>query len=287
MATSVKGTAAFNSSSSNVVTSLSSRSALPRKDHSSLSSANSTRSNSSIESSSQRDPRVPATNSNGDYVTSILGYFTATYTYSSTTFTWHNAVITGPTTFVTIFSYTEIEADHYGPIKSSDVAPAWDRIPFMRQGYDYPEDPSSYSAAWSSFTSFGREPACTAAFSSFIATQPTITQTNTFATLSTLPNGRDTVGVVYNTIVAAPDEGDACCSRCNLIFQSLEMLYWPGPDPQTVCTTTSGSIAANRAARSTIDSGQGRGEPNIYATGSDGFILSVSNRPPRRYTSDY
>lgn len=150
----------------------------------------------------------------------------------------------------------------------------------MRQGYDYPEDPSSYSAAWSSFTNFGREPACTAAFSSFIATQPTITQFFTFAKSFTLPNGRDTVGVVYNTLVAAPNEGDACCARCTLFFQSLEMLYWPGPHPQTACTTTSGSIASNGTAWSTLDSEQGGNEPNIYATGSDGYILSVFTRPP-------
>ena len=148
----------------------------------------------------------------------------------------------------------------------------------MRQGYDYPEDPSSYSAAWSSFTEYGREPACTAAFSSFIATQPTITRVLTFAESFTLPDGRDTVGVVYDTLVAAPDEDAACCAKCTLFFQSLEMLYWPGPHPQTACTTASGSIAGNATSWSTLDSEQEGNGPNIYATGSDGYILSVLNR---------
>ena len=148
----------------------------------------------------------------------------------------------------------------------------------MRGGYDYPEDPSSYSAAWLSFTHFGREPACTAAFSSFIATQPVTTEIFTFAKTITLPDGRDTVGIVYNTVVGTPYEDDACCARCTLVFQSLQMLYWPGPHPQTDCITTSGTTAGNATAWSTFDSGQGGNQANIYATGSDGYILSVVNR---------
>ena len=285
----VKLTASFNASTSSNITSLSSRSVpakLPWRDSSSLSREKSTASNSTIESSPPRDPRVPATNSNGDYVTSLLMYLTETYTYSSTTFTWNSAVILGPTTVVTTLSYTELDAVHYGPIKPSDVPQIWDRSPFD-DAYVYPEDLSSFSAAWSSFTKFGREPACTAAFSSFIATQPTTTETFTFAKSFTLPNGRSTVGVVYNTFVGTPEAGMACCAKCTLIFQSLEMLYWPGPHPQTICITTSGSTAENAIDWSTLDSGQGGSEPDVYATGSDGYILSVLQMTLHHYTPGY
>lgn len=250
-----------------------------------LSGANKTAAESTVESNSRQDVRVPATNSNGDYVTTIVGEYSEPFVYSSA-FTSNGVVISGQaTSFRVEWTYTEVEASHYGPVKtveSSTTAQIWDRSPFIVHGNDLPGYvPSSKNAAWFSFTSFGREPACTAAYSAFIATGPFNTKILTSVTSSTLPNGQTAVGIVYSTDIWAPDRADACCGYCTLIFQTLQMLYWPGPHPQTICPTTSGSMANHESAwstRSPGEEGNGLNDQPVYATGSDGYILSVLDR---------
>ena len=75
------------------------------------------------------------------------------------------------------------------------------------------------------------------------------------------------------------------------------MLYWPGSHPQTSCLTistpeaatatfdTAPSIVNDDLAESTRKSGHQQGDNKttdqpFYATGVDGFILSVHERAP-------
>lgn len=128
-----------------------------------------------MEPSSQHDSRIPATNSNGDYVTTIVDSYTDSEIYTSS-FTLNGALTSSPATYIKIVTYTEVTAAHYGPVKSvnySTTAEIWDRERFVDCGLPgFPLRPSLCNTAWRSFTSYGREPACTAAYSSFLATGP-------------------------------------------------------------------------------------------------------------------
>ena len=202
-----------------------------------------------VEPSSQHNSRIPATNSNGDYVTTIVGSYTESRMYPSST-------------YIEIVTYAQVTAAHYGSVKSvksSTTAEIWDRDLFLECEYfSHPSKTSLCNTAWPSFTSHGQEPACTAAFSSFLATGSLNTNILTSVTSSTLPNGQTTVSIVYSTWVWAP--GSPCCDSCTLIFQSLQMLCWPGSQPQTSCLTTSRSIANNDLALSTRGSGHQQGD---------------------------
>ena len=282
-------TSGFNASSlSNVTSSYGHSDSItpPWRNSNFVSKENATALGTIVESNSQRDSRIPATNSNGDYVTTIVGSYTESERYTSR-FTLNGALTSSPATYIRIVTYTEVTAAHYGSVKSvnsSTTAEIWDRAPFMECEFSgFPSKSSLCKTAWPSFTSYGREPACTAAYSSFLATGPLNTNILTSVTSSTLPNGQVTAGIEYSTWVWAP--GSPCCEKCTLIFQSLQMLYWPGSHPQTSCLTTSRSIANNDLALSTHSSGHQQGDNGtndqpLYATGVDGFVLSVPERTP-------
>ena len=282
-------TSALNASSLSNVTSSSGHSdstTLPWRNSNFVSKENATTLGTMVEPSSQHDSRVPATNSNGDYVTTIVGSYVLTDVYDSR-FTKNGVLTLVPaTTYIRTEFYTEVTAAHYGSVKSvnsSTTAEIWDRDPFETCEYaGFTSTPSLCYTAWPSFTSYGREPACTAAYSSFLATGSFITDIFTSVTSSTLPNGQTTVGIAYSSWVRPP--GSPCCDNCTLIFQSLQMLYWPGSHPQTSCHTTSSSIANNDLALLTRSSGQRQGDNGthdqpLYATGIDGYILSVPKEP--------
>ena len=315
-------TSAFNASSLSNVTSSSGHTGsttLPWRNSNFVSKENATAPGTIVEPSSQHDSRIPATNSNGDYVTTIVDSYTDSEMYTSR-FTLNGALTSSPATYIKTETYTVVTAAHYGPVKSvksvnfSTTAEIWDRNRIIGCGFqgfplgpsglhgfplrptglhesplrpsglhESPLRPSLCNTAWPSFTNYGREPACTAAYSSFLATGPLKTRILTSVTSSTLPNGQATVGIVYSTDVLAP--GLPCCGNCTLIFQSLQMLYWPGSHPQTSCLTTSRSIANNDLAWSTPSSGHQQGDNRtndqpLYATGVNGHVLSVPERAP-------
>ena len=279
-------TSAFNASSLSNVTSSpghSNSTTLPWRNPNFVSKENSTAPGTIVEPSSQHDSRFPATNSNGDYVTTIVSSYPDDEVYYSI-FTLNGALTSTPSTYIDTYTYTEVKAVHYGPVKSvnsSTSAQIWDPEPFVGCGLrGFPSRPSLCNTAWPSFTSYGREPACTAAYSSFLATGPLDSVILTSVTSSTLPNGQVTVGIVYKTDVWEPEY---CCGNCTMIFQSLQMLYWPGSHPQTSCLTTSGSIANDDLAWSARSSGYQQGDNRtndqpLYATGVNGYVLSVPEK---------
>lgn len=286
-------TSAFNASSLSNVTSSSGHShstKLPWRNSNFISKENPTALGTIVEPSSQHDLRIPATNSNGDYVTTIVGSYPGDSWIYSVRFTLNGTLTSSLSTYIEIVTYTEVTAAHYGSVKSvrsSATAEIWDRDRFTDCEWSgifgVPSRPSLCNTAWPSFTSYGREPACNAAYSSFLATGRLNTNILTSVTSSTLPNGQATVGIAYSTWVWAP--GSPCCENCTLIFQSLQMLYWPGSHVQTSCLTNSRSIANNDLALSTRSSGHQQGDNGtndqpLYATGVDGYVLSVPERAP-------
>lgn len=139
---------------------------------------------------------------------------------------------------------------------------------------------SSYLAAFSSFTKFGREPACTAAFSSFKAISPTTTSTFLPASytlgdgsimtaemeLQTLPAGYP---LGYCCQVVSRQIGPKwCCPQCYMFYRHLQLIYWPATHPNTACFANTTRIASS-------DSKAAAGKATnveMYITETDGYV---------------
>lgn len=135
-----------------------------------------------------------------------------------------------------------------------------------------------YVAVMSSFRIYGRKPACTAAYSSFVATQPMTLTTLTMVDDDGTPS---TSSVVRNVSVGAYD--GFCCggvgvsslpaaSGCLVHALDAQLLYWP---PAHSSTAGSGTTAPS-SRFNTNESIQTITHPaslksSVYATGTDGY----------------
>ena len=194
---------------------------------------------SSLSSSSLADigPQVSTISllsSTTDGSSSSTGYYILTETTTETeteyllsvskTITYENdggtptATITGPFTSIK----TEVVTTEWiAGFPSTTSYQPWDAGPYLDIFIQGPNitaslDPSQ-AAAVSSFISYGREPACTSAYSAYIATAPTITETvaNEIET-STLANDQITKFINYLTITQQVGSGDqVCCWYCS------------------------------------------------------------------------
>ena len=204
----------------------------------------------------------PDSNSRGGYVTTQCTTQHPTYTVGSgftvTEGFGSGIVLVGPTTWLTqdVLTFAEV-ANDLTSTSSHDPVP-WE----ISLG-------GKNETLEASLISYGRGPACTSAFLSYAAANPTITRTAKSAGIITLSNGQTTMTVIYSTIIETiGSSGVYCCGTCSLYFDNLQMLYWPAPHPNTAClwkpsadfnsTSTRGALAAR--------------DPSFYATDSDGYV---------------
>ncbi len=208
---------------------------------------------------------APNSNSRGDYVTTRYTTQHPTYTlplgFTETEDFGHDVVLVGPTTWVTqdVLPVVEVANDLN---TTSSVPQPWDRDPF------FSGENKTIVTGKASFISYGREPACTSAFNSYAAANPSTTYTMKSAGTVTLSNGQTTATVLYSTITWPMTSAPYCCGTCSLYFSNLQMLYWPASHPNTAClepksaglngTSTSGAIAAR--------------DQSVYVTDTDGFV---------------
>lgn len=142
--------------------------------------------------------------------------------------------------------------------------------------------PPSILSSWSSFTNYGRQQACTDDFSKLVETQPLLTHTTLARMHYEDPNATPLAQYSYGYIkeVQTNSKLEHCCGKCEFIYNSVELFYWPAEHPNNACYATAGN-----ATRSTSVPGptnlQGRAEaPTITpapaeivtAVGEDGFI---------------
>ena len=136
-------------------------------------------------------------------------------------------------------------------------------------------DIDSYQAANASFKIFGRDPACTAAFTSFIATQPSTITSFPDGKPTTFGNGSTSWSTSWNVVTVLTGEEGYCCTfgrddlDCLIHAGRVQMLYFPSPNGNTACLDNNvtnfqnTSIALTKPPNATAP---------MYATGSDGFI---------------
>lgn len=151
-----------------------------------------------------------------------------------------------------------------------------------RQAWELPEphDGADYLAALSSFKIYGREPACTAAYSSFIATEPMTLSTSTSSRYSVLGNGHRTLmasNIIQN--VSAGAHGFCCggagappaAPGCLVHANKLQLLYWPPSHPNTACLgKTTASLINSKTGSAPMTSAR-HSNLSVYAIGPDGY----------------
>ena len=183
--------------------------------------------------------------------------------------------ITGPTTFVTDASLVNVFVTSTPSNATSTISyPNWDPAPYIDYffGGKTTWDAAQVAAA-SSFAGFGRQAACTAAYSSFIATKPSTTQTFAQVTTFTGSNGQITDGIGFETLTMGSGEmAGACCGSCSVYFDNIQVFYWPESEANTGCLKT-----ATSGANSSVNPSHGimaRAEQTLasFMTGSDGFV---------------
>lgn len=151
-------------------------------------------------------------------------------------------------------------------------------IPFLHF-FNYAAE---YSSTIESFGAFGRDPACTAAFSSFAATQPSSVTTFAQITHTTLANGQISEGTSLN-VQTVPTGQDGHCRAfdgsqgpgCFVHAKRLNMVYFPPPDPNTACLANSTSNTSNESISiaPVVESIQLTGSAQrSYATSLDGYV---------------
>lgn len=208
----------------------------------------------------------PDSNSRGDYVTTRYTTQHPTYTLplgftETEPFGPSGVLLVGPTTWATqdVLPVVEVAND----LNTTSSAPqSWDPKPFLSL-----EDQTILTGD-PSFISYGRDPKCTSAFNSYVATNPSTTYTGKSAGTITLSNGQTSMAVVYTTGTLPMASQPHCCGTCSLYFKDLQMLYWPARHPNTAClekpsatlnsTSTSGVVAAR--------------DQSVYVTDSDGYV---------------
>ena len=123
--------------------------------------------------------------------------------------------ITGPfTSTETKTVTTQVIATN--PNATFRALPPWDPVPYLDYFlWPYPTAAPSLAAVLSSFTSYGRKPECTAAYSAFMATDPIATETYAVDIITTtLPGNQVTEYIRYDTNTLPLYAGDGYCCCC-------------------------------------------------------------------------
>ena len=105
---------------------------------------------------------------------------------------------------------------------------------------------SESAASFAAFTSADRGPQCTASWISYLANNGsvstifqqwpfTIPASSVLTFGDTLITGPTTYTATEIASTATYNQYDACCGRCSIIFQSVDVYYWPVPTPNTEC----------------------------------------------------
>ncbi|MCJ1378915.1 hypothetical protein MMC17_002014 [Xylographa soralifera] len=188
--------------------------------------------------------------------------------------------ITGPfTSTETKTVTTKVIATN--PNATFSAAPLWDPSPYLEYfAWPYPTADASLAAVLSSFTSYGRQPECTAAYSAFVATMPVVTKTypNSIIT-TTLPGGQVTEYIKYDTDALPLGEVDGvCCCCCGLYYSNVQVFYWPATNANTACLN---SVASSTSIIADGTNAARKRDPDptllgteAYATGPDGFVYT-------------
>lgn len=157
------------------------------------------------------------------------------------------------------------------------------------QPWDFPrllDFPSveAFDAAISEHAIFGRDPACTAAYSSFKATQPMTLYTEACFTSSWIDDTSYTFGLSLNVqTLSAGAQGICCVSQplgsarntCTVTARDLQLMYWPAPIPNTSCLGKVTSNPSNYTGHwnlATISPQTVASNLTVFATDSDGYI---------------
>ncbi|MCJ1436806.1 hypothetical protein MMC27_006188 [Xylographa pallens] len=182
--------------------------------------------------------------------------------------------ITGPfTSTETKTVTTQVIATN--PNATFHALPPWDPVPYLDYFlWPYPSAAPSLAAVLSSFTSYGRQPECTAAYSAFMATDPIATETYAVDIITTtLPGNQVTEYIRYDTNTLPLYAGDG------LYYSNVQVFYWPATNANTACLNSVASSTAivvdgtNAARKRDPDPTQLGTE--AYATGSDGTSPSI------------
>ena len=182
--------------------------------------------------------------------------FTETEVFGSS-----SVILAGPTTWATQDVLPVIEVANDLNTTSSAPQP-WDPKPFLSF-----EDQTILTGD-PSFISYGRDPECTSAFSSYAATNPSTIYTEKRVATITISNGQTSRAVVYTTATWPIASAPHCCGTCSLYFKDLQMLYWPAPHPNTACLEKSSAVL-NSTSTSGIVAVR---DQSIYVTDSDGYV---------------
>ena len=123
--------------------------------------------------------------------------------------------ITGPfTSTETKTVTTQVIATN--PNATFSTLPPWDPAPYVEYFvWPYPSAAPPLAAVLSSFTSYGRQPECTAAYNAFTATNPIATETYAVDIITTtLPDNQVTELIKYDTNTLPLYAGDGYCCCC-------------------------------------------------------------------------
>lgn len=225
---------------------------------------------------------IPKTNLKSAYVTESLG-LNAVEAIS----TKHRAQFYGNWGKITF----PILATSGGSIPPANKTHVFDVHVKDRQAWKFPlpqnlhnlQDQADYLTALSSFTTYGREPACTAAYSSFIATEPMTLSTSTSLSHETLGNGQPTI-ITSNIAkwVSAGAQGFCCGGAgalpwipgCLVHGDKLQLLYWPSSHPNTTHPGNTAASLINNTTSLVQTTSASRPEISnlsVYAYGPDGY----------------
>ena len=190
---------------------------------------------------------------------------------------------TGPTTVVSGFTETFTHI-------TSNASPRgdWD-LDYYRYSLSYEPTflATSNDPTWASFVSYGRKPACTAAYLSYVAAHSLSTYTDIFAEASkTLPDGQTTYfGTTETTTITAHTSSmtnslrGVCCDICEVDFGRVSIYYWPVPNANTSCLASGKAGPATDSKPRYLHHRSVRAPQNltsgVYATASNGFVLLV------------
>ncbi|MCJ1291670.1 Muc22p [Xylographa carneopallida] len=161
------------------------------------------------------------------------------------------------------------------PNATSSALPPWDPVPYLDYFLPpYPTDAPSKAAVVASFTSYGRQPECTAAYNAFVATQPTATETYAAdIKTTTLPGNQVTEYIQYGTNIIPLYAGNG------IYYSNVQVFYWPVTNANTGCFN-SGSSSTATVVNETNAARKRDPDPTVlgneaYATGPDGTSPSI------------
>ena len=160
------------------------------------------------------------------------------------TYTFDNVTLIGPTTQIVQSIITHIEVVSNATTTASKISQPWDLNPYLVPSPTSPNDTGPNSAAVAAAKSFGRDPACTVAFSSWTVSSSITMLSKAWISAWYLLNGQYT-GEAVRSIETGPIAnlwGDIdlhCCGVCKVALPTLQVFYWPALHPNTACLGSS------------------------------------------------